>query len=292
MIINQENLQKVNKLFKKEFTQTLNDTPTTHAKVATQIKAGTPTVDYGWLGQFPSMRKWVGDRVIKDLKAYKYTITKDRFESTIEVDRDYILYDNLGVMKPAVQELARASKSHYDETVWGLLEANTACYDTKKFFSTAHSMGGTTYANIGTAALTQASFLAARKAMMEIKGEEGRPLGIKPNLLVVPPALEATALEIANAETIGGSTNLTKGMVEVLVVPHLTSQTGWYLMDTTRVIKPIILQINRPITLEAMDSAKDEAVFMRAAYRYGVDAEHNAGYGLWQLAYFSDGTVV
>jgi len=289
MIINGENLKKINKLFKKEFMQTLNNTPTSYEKIATKVKAGTPTVDYAWLGQFPSMRKWVGDRVIKDLKAHKYSITKDRFESTIEVDRDYILYDNLGVIKPAIQELARSAKSHYDDIVWGLLEDNKICYDGKKFFD-SHKVGEKTVSNIGTKKLTMENFFAVREQMMSLRGDEGKALGIKPNLLVVPPSLEQTALKIVTADTIDGSTNIAKGLVEVLVVPQLNTTTGWYLFDTTRVIKPLILQINKDIDLVAMDNPDDEAVFMRAAYRYGVDAEHNAGYGLWQLAAFNDGT--
>jgi len=289
MIINGENLKKINKLFKKEFMQTLNDVPTSYKKIATEVKAGTPTVDYAWLGQFPSMRKWVGDRVIKDLKAHKYSITKDRFESTIEVDRDYILYDNLGVIKPAIQEMARGSKTHYDDVVWQLLEANSTCYDGKKFFD-SHKIGSKTFSNIGTKKLTLESFFETREQLMSLKGDENKPLGIKPNLLVVPPALERTALEIVNSDTINGSTNIAKGLTEVLVVPQLNTSTGWYLLDTTRVIKPIILQVNKDIDFTAMDNPNDEAVFMRAAYRYGVDAEHNAGYGLWQLAYFNDGT--
>lgn len=290
-IINQENLKVVAKTFKKEFTTILNDTPTTYERIATIVNAKTPTVDYSWLGQFPTMREWIGDRVIEDLTAHKYTIAKKRFEATIEVDRDYILYDNLGVMKPAVQELARGSKSHYDENTFGLLEANGNCYDGKKFFATTHVMGGVTYKNKATDKLSMQSLFDKRADMMKIKGEKGKPLGIKPNLLLVPPALEQKALEIIKAETIDGTTNIAKGLVEILVVPHLTSDTGWYLMDASRAIKPIIMQKNRPITFTAMDNPNDEAVFMRAAFRYGVDAEHNSGYGLWQLAYFCDGTA-
>lgn len=290
-IINGATLLTVGKAFKKEFTTVLNDTPTAYERIATVTKANTPSVDYGWLGQFPTMKKWVGDRVIEDLTAHKYSIVKDRFESTIEVDRDYIVYDNLGVMKPAIQELARGSKTHYDETVFGLLESNGNCYDGKKFFATTHSMGGVTYKNKATDVLSMESFFAKRKEMMSIKGEKGKPLGIKPNLLVVPPALEEAALKIVTAETINGTTNIAKGLAEVLVVPHLSSETGWYLMDDTRAIKPVILQINQPIRFTPMDKADDEAVFMRAAFRYGVDAEHNAGYGLWQLAYYCDGTA-
>ena len=63
--------------------------------------------------------------------------------------------------------------------------------------------------------------------------------------------------------------------------------TGWYLLDCSRMIKPIIFQRRRDYDLRRMDMRDDEHVFMRDQYRYGVDARVNAGYGLWQLAYGS-----
>ena len=46
--------------------------------------------------------------------------------------------------------------------------------------------------------LTPDNYAAARQAMQELKGDEGRPLGIKPDTLVVPPALEKDALRLVN----------------------------------------------------------------------------------------------
>lgn len=70
--------------------------------------------------------------------------------------------------------------------------------------------------------LNKANYRAAREAMMGMKGDYGRPLGITPKLLVVPPALEGEALEILNAERdAAGATNVYKGTAELLVVPWL-----------------------------------------------------------------------
>jgi phage major head subunit gpT-like protein len=63
--------------------------------------------------------------------------------------------------------------------------------------------------------------------------------------------------------------------------------TAWYLLDTTRMIKPIILQTREPYNFVALDREDDQNAFMRAEYIYGVDARLNVGYGLWQLAYGS-----
>ncbi len=70
--------------------------------------------------------------------------------------------------------------------------------------------------------LSAANYAAARAAMSSFKGDYGRPLGIKPNLLVVPPALESKGLKLLNSENAaGGETNEWKGTAELLVVPWL-----------------------------------------------------------------------
>ncbi len=70
--------------------------------------------------------------------------------------------------------------------------------------------------------LNAANYAIARAAIMNMKGDGGRPLGLVPNLLVVPPSLEGAALKILNSELgTGGETNEWKGTATPLVVPWL-----------------------------------------------------------------------
>lgn len=70
--------------------------------------------------------------------------------------------------------------------------------------------------------LDKTHYKTAREALMGMKGDHGRPLGLMPRLLVVPPSLEGQALEIVNAERdAAGATNVYKGTAEVMVVPWL-----------------------------------------------------------------------
>lgn len=65
------------------------------------------------------------------------------------------------------------------------------------------------------------------------------------------------------------------------------ASTAWYLLDTSRAIKPFIFQLRREVRLVRMDRADDEQVFMRKKFRYGVDYRGAAAFGLWQMAYCS-----
>jgi len=67
--------------------------------------------------------------------------------------------------------------------------------------------------------------------------------------------------------------------------------TPWFLLDTTRYIKPLILQNRKPYKFVAMDKEDDANVFFKKEYVYGVDSRLNVGYSLWQLAYASKQTL-
>lgn len=70
--------------------------------------------------------------------------------------------------------------------------------------------------------LNAANYAIARAGIQNMKGDYGRPLGLVPNLLVVPPSLESAGRQILNSEYgAGGVTNEWKGTAELLVVPWL-----------------------------------------------------------------------
>ena len=70
--------------------------------------------------------------------------------------------------------------------------------------------------------LNAANYAVARAGIQNMKGDYGRPLGLVPNLLVVPPSLESAGRQILNSEYgAGGITNEWKGTAELLVCPWL-----------------------------------------------------------------------
>lgn len=70
--------------------------------------------------------------------------------------------------------------------------------------------------------LDAAHYATARAAIAGMKGDYGRPLGLNPRLLIVPPSLEGAARRIVgNQLTADGGTNEWYGTAEVLVVPWL-----------------------------------------------------------------------
>jgi phage major head subunit gpT-like protein len=110
-------LQSLKTGFKGEFAHGLEMAAPQWTKAASRIPSSTASNTYGWLGQFPGFREWVGDRALKDMAAQGYQITNKLFESTVSVKRTDIEDDSIGVYAPLFQEMGRASQVKVDPRV-------------------------------------------------------------------------------------------------------------------------------------------------------------------------------
>ena len=141
MIITPDTLKALFTGFKKNFQDGLKMAESQYKEIATVIPSSTASNTYGWLGQWPAFREWVGDRVFQDMKAHGYAITNKHFESSVKVNRNDIEDDNVGIYAPMMAEMGRASAVHPDELVFALLKNAhaTLCYDGQNFFDTDHT---------------------------------------------------------------------------------------------------------------------------------------------------------
>lgn len=69
------------------------------------------------------------------------------------------------------------------------------------------------------------------------------------------------------------------------------SGAAWFLMDVSKILRPMIYQNRSAVEFVAKDRADDDSVFYDNEYHYGVYARYNVGYGLFQLAYGSRDTL-
>ncbi|WP_211097233.1 Mu-like prophage major head subunit gpT family protein [Herbaspirillum sp. ST 5-3] len=306
MLVNKESLSNLFISLKTTFNNAFSAAPSVWQKIAMKVPSTSGQNDYAWLSKFPKMRKWIGDKAVKALEGFKYTIVNDDFEATVEVDRNDIEDDNLGIYAPQAQMAGESAAQLPDEIVIDLVNNGftAICYDGQYFFDTDHpvkqkdgttasvSNKGTKALSIATLAAAQASFGAGRTAMRKFKDDEGRPLNCKPNILMVGPALEDTANALVTTDRLeDGKPNPYKGTCEVVVDGRIESDTAWFLLDTTKPVKPFIYQERKaPVFVQQTDMSADD-VFNRRKFKFGAEARAAGGYGFWQLAYGSDGSV-
>lgn len=264
-----------------------------YARLAMEVPSSTSETTYAWMAKIPGLREWVGERVVQNASSYDYSIKNRDFELTLEVDRNKIEDDQLGIFNPMLDMMGQQARKWPDDLIKSLISGgeSTLCFDGQYFFDTDHPVDkrdpdkGTQSNLFAGTALTAANYAAVRASMAALKGEDGRPLGVLPNLLVVPPQLEGTARTILNAELIGGDTNVWRNSAELLVIPELAdAPTEWYLFDVSRPVKPFVFQQRKAPEFTYITRPDSESVFLRKTYLYGVDARGNAGYALWFLA--------
>ncbi|HRJ70253.1 MAG TPA: Mu-like prophage major head subunit gpT family protein [Beijerinckiaceae bacterium] len=224
MIINRGNLTGLTTGFRTNFQNAFDGVTPTWPRVATLVSSNTAAEEYPWLGAFPRMRKWVGDRVVKNLAANGYRIVNEKFEDTVGVKRDSIEDDQFGVYKPMFEGLGRAVAEFPDELVYAKLAKGFTenCYDGQFFFDTDHP--------------------------------------------VINPAT-------GQAESVS---NMQAGV-----------GAPWFLLDTTKAMRPLILQERQKARFTSLDNPNDDHVFKKDEFIYGADCRYGVGFGFWQMAFGS-----
>jgi phage major head subunit gpT-like protein len=295
-LIDSQKLAAANLSFRTLFNKALSTAEGHYEKIATVVPSNAPSEVYKWLGKMPRMREWVGERVAHKLGAQSHQINNKDWEATLEVDRDDIRYDRLGIVMPMINDLASAEPLKKDELVFDLLingfsDTFGVCYDGQNLFDTQHKAFNATDAdqsNTGTAALDADELNTAIKKMNEFEDENGVRYGVDPTHIVYGPALRATVRGLLKAERdASGATNTQFGMLGD-IMSHRITNNDWFLIDNSKAIRSIIFQQVGGVNFVSKNTPNDEGVFWEKTFYWGIDATFNAGYGLWQCCYGSD----
>lgn len=224
MLINSGNLRDLQRGFKAAFQSGFAGVQPTYRRISTVVPSATAAEDYGWIGDLPAMREWVGPRVINNIKDHGYSIRNREWELTISVPRPKIEDDQHGIYAPLMTEMGRSTAAHPDELVWDVVANGFTlkCYDGKPFFSEQHPV---------------------------IDAKTGKPAAT------------------SNVQTGAGK--------------------PWFLLDTSRALKPVIFQERKKPEFVPRDNPDDERVFDYNEFVYGTYARYNVGFGFWQMAFAS-----
>lgn len=272
-------------------------------KLATVIETDNVLDRQVWLANTPKMRRWVGDKNLHKLRAESHPIATTPHEASIEVPKNDILNDRLGMYRDRINNMADAYEWAIDEMVVTFLAAGVAgtalgaTYDGQNLIDTDHtslSIGGTNQTNKVTGALSATTFATARRRFLELVDENGVPLNTagRRMKLVVGPANEDIALDILVAKTLSsGAENVDFDTADLVVTPWLTGRTvnvlgvsvtitgtEWFYMPENST--SVLLHVKRGP--EFLSVEEGEFPFRTGKYLYGIEAEFGAGYGLWQ----------
>lgn len=255
-----DNVENFGKLLepglRKIFFETYDEIPEQFPKVY-NVDTSTKAVEHDWgMGAF-------GDWEIRtsqlDEVAYTTlspgldrTYIHDAFTQGFMITREMYDDDQYRQIEKLPKAMARSGRAKVEKDAMKLFingfdKTNSPIYDGEALFSTAHPLldSTATCSNLATGALTDENLKEALRIMRETKDEAGNLIQMKATKLIIPPALEDTAIRILKSEQIsGGELNDTNKFlnaygIEIVVLDYLSeaaggSDTHWFLQDSSR----------------------------------------------------------
>jgi len=260
---------------------------------ASSVRSGEK---YGWIGNMPGMREWLGERQFSELRSANFVIENKHFESSLSIKKTDLADDNLGQYGPVLEQMGIEAAHHPDELFFDVLEdgASTACFDGQFFYDTDHAWGlsGTqsndiTSTVVSTSAPTVAEIKTAIRAMVKqllgLKNDQGklyhRPTVGRMNdlLLLVPLALRDLVFDAIESQLLSNSSNVVVDRPQIVASPYLTSDVKLYLFKTGEPVKPFVFQRREPLSrmMKGLDDLETKDV------KFMTEARYNVGYFAW-----------
>jgi len=267
--------------------------------------------NYGWLGNVPGMREWVGGRQIKSLREFSYFLKNIEYEMSLGIKINDHRFVKLGMIQSRIADLAMSAANHPLELLTTVVEAGTStvCYDGQFFYDTDHSEGdsGSQSNDISEDISEQAipqdaqgtttdpsaqnmekAILKAIQAILGFKSDTGKPINQTARKFVVhvPVAFwAATMAAVSNKTFANGQINtlVTAPNLEigVYVDPLMTLTDAFAVHRVDGAMKPFVFQEAAPVGMQVLGEGSDHAVKQKE-YLYALDGIYNVGYGLWQ----------
>lgn len=157
------------------------------------------------------------------------------------VSKEMMSEDAMGIIPRLPKELAYASRQTVENRVWNILnfgfDSAVTGADGVPLFSSAHPLKGlgTTFSNTATGAALSVTSLqdAIVNAFDLLVNDRGLAITRTAKYLVVPPQLEATALELLKSAYVPTSANnainVQYNRLELIVSRYITDPNAWFI---------------------------------------------------------------
>ncbi len=216
----------------------------------------------------------------------EYTNRAKTYGKMLGVSREDIINDDLGALQRIPQRLGRGAALKINDVFWSIFLNN----------STFFTSGNNNVSTGGGSALdaTGAAINAAEVIFSAQTDPDGKPMGVMPRILLVPPTLFNTATRLMGSNlTVGGSSNAAdanvyQGRYQVVTSVYMenSSYTGysaaaWYLlcdpMDLA-VIEMVFLNGREVPIIESADADFNTlGIQVRGYHDFGVALQEPRG---------------
>jgi len=272
MEITQGSLEAVFQGLKATFNESVQTAETADVERLMEVVPSSTDTEYYPVSTLLGDLEEVLDEVtITNIGRYVQGVPNRTFARIVQVKRNDIADDNVGVYRPGVRQLGRRAALYpLRLAVEALLSGFTDEWvDGEAVFSDSHGWpGGEAWSNRSDVALSSDNFDAACVALESRAAPDGSPLGLVPRLLVCGLQLRATAEDIVEIQYLAnGASNRRYKRCDLLVLPRLGSSTAWYVVDNDP-MRPMVLQDREGPDFASKDSPEDDDAFYNELYAY------------------------
>lgn len=254
-----DNVENFGKLLepglRKIFFETYDELPEQYTKIY-NMHTSSKAAEHDWgMGAFGDWEKRTSQF---DTVAYKTlspgldrTYVHEAFTQGFKVTREMYDDDQYRQMEKLPKAMARSGRAKVEKDAITILtngfDVLKPIYDGEALFSAEHPLldSTKTVSNLATGALNDENLKKALKLMRETLDEAGNLIQYKATKLIIPPALEDTAIRVLKSNQIsGGELNDTNKFlnsygIEIVVMDYLSeasggSDTAWFLQDASR----------------------------------------------------------
>lgn len=294
--------------FDTAFSTAYQTTEVWRGKIANDRPSTTDSELYGWMDRIPAMSPWVGSRIEHGVQSETLRVKNRPFEDTVAINKFHLADDQYGLYSYLPAQLGQQAAKWPDYQIAAAIQDNIIGTDGLSFFNAAHPIDlyapskGTFTNDYTSFGLTPDHLATVVQNMMSRRAQDGTPLMVVPDTLIVPPALKYTAMNILNAAfiaptTVGGNPqvgvndNVLRGLLNLVVLPELAagmtfptfdahgnkvvsaggSDSTWYVAALGQAVKPVTWQMRQAPTIVNRTDPRDPVVFDRANYIYGIE---------------------
>lgn len=258
---------------------------------------------YPGLAYAPRPRLMEGSRTHRTSPGFSYTITNNKFESTVDVAYELIKFGRLGAVEAMLGSLGEKARMYPNRLIATLMNDGDAAgslgHDGQIYYSNAHKDPGQSYATaqdndlgatgaggVATVLEMYTALQASLAAFYTVKDGDADPVVPGPDakfVVLCPPSHMATARAVYMNDNITGPiSNDMKGIFEPRLNPYSDSVAEIFCFWTNARRKPFILQVAEDVSLT--DNIGGDSEFETKDVSFGTFGYYNVGYGEWRCS--------
>lgn len=283
------------------FSEAQNNLP--WAQLTTDLgKSATKNRSLDWLGETADMQDATRDGLkVGGVRRYNWSITHKVYKAALRFRISDLDTDALGQLRPKVDGLARKAAGHPGRLAFDQLEANPTAFDGTALFSGTRTWGlGANFDNdlagAGvTASNIETDIAAARVVGLRAEDDQGEPMELAPNVLVIPPELSLVFGKVLGPTRQAGGDTAQLAVVDpklgnvwqaggytVIELARLSDTNNWYALHVGEEVNPFVYSwVSQPSIMNT-PSMNDDSAKLTDELIWVVRGEYNVGVSLPQ----------